>query len=167
MKILDSNKVDTVVLHVTVSNFGTVKVIDRWHKQRGFDMIGYHYLITNVFPKAKDLKEMTPQLEYDGKVFAGRPIKYRGAHVRGYNYASIGIALIGAPVLVKGKKRLKSYGALFSSKQLYSACAVITDLMNKFPNINKIRGHTELDPKKSCPLINMDHFREIFNNINK
>ncbi len=159
MHLLDPDKVDMVVLHVTASHFGNVELIDKWHKGRGWSMIGYHFLITNVFPKFEDLKNMTPQVEFDGKVFEGRPIKYKGAHVKGHNSTTIGIALVGDTVE-------SPYGALFSAKQLYSACDVIMDLMEKFPNIKKIKGHTELDPDKGCPLLNMNHFRKLFNSVN-
>jgi len=52
--------------------------IDRWHRQRGFDMIGYHYVI-----------------EINGNVATGRTEDLIGAHCAGYNSKSIGICLIG------------------------------------------------------------------------
>ena len=159
MHILDPDKVDTVVLHVTASHFGNVKLINDWHKRRGWSMIGYHFLITNVFPEFKDLKDMKPQIKFDGQVFEGRPTKFKGAHVKGYNSTTLGIALVGDTAM-------SPHGALFSSKQLHSACTLINDLMEEFPNIKKIKGHTELDSKKGCPLIDMNHFREMYNTIN-
>ena len=42
------NKTDTIVIHCTQTpsdmDFGVDKVT-QWHKNRGFDTIGYHYLI--------------------------------------------------------------------------------------------------------------------------
>lgn len=52
--------------------------IDRWHKERGWAGIGYHFAIL-----------------LDGTVESGRPLDTPGAHVRGYNDESIGICLIG------------------------------------------------------------------------
>lgn len=51
--------------------------IHRWHKERGWDGIGYHWVIG-----------------LDGLVEAGRPEYWYGSHCRGYNDA-IGICLIG------------------------------------------------------------------------
>lgn len=52
--------------------------IDRWHKERGWSGIGYHFVIC-----------------VDGSVEAGRGLDYIGAHAQGYNAASIGVCLIG------------------------------------------------------------------------
>jgi N-acetylmuramoyl-L-alanine amidase len=52
--------------------------IDRWHKARGWDGIGYHFVIA-----------------LDGSVEPGRPVETIGAHVEGHNRDSIGICLIG------------------------------------------------------------------------
>jgi N-acetyl-anhydromuramyl-L-alanine amidase AmpD len=52
--------------------------IDRWHKERGWSGIGYHYVIC-----------------IDGSVEPGRPLEVSGAHAEGHNSKSIGICLIG------------------------------------------------------------------------
>ena len=52
--------------------------IDRWHKERGFSSIGYHYVIRR-----------------DGTLETGRPLNTPGAHVQGHNAHSIGICLAG------------------------------------------------------------------------
>lgn len=56
----------------------TAAEIHRWHKQRGWDGIGYHAVITR-----------------DGIVEMGRPVYWPGAHVRGHNSSSLGVCLIG------------------------------------------------------------------------
>jgi N-acetylmuramoyl-L-alanine amidase len=56
----------------------TAADIDRWHKERGWSGIGYHYVIRR-----------------DGTLEHGRPTNQAGAHVRGYNSRSLGICLIG------------------------------------------------------------------------
>lgn len=58
--------------HVTASD------IDRWHRERGFNSIGYHQVILR-----------------DATMEQGRPVEVAGAHVRGHNANSIGICLIG------------------------------------------------------------------------
>lgn len=52
--------------------------IHQWHKERGFDGIGYNHVI-----------------QRDGTVEAGRPHYWTGAHVAGHNHHSIGICLVG------------------------------------------------------------------------
>ena len=52
--------------------------IDRWHRERGWSGIGYHYVIA-----------------LDGRIEPGRPLDRAGAHCYGYNADSIGICLIG------------------------------------------------------------------------
>lgn len=52
--------------------------IHAWHKERGFDGVGYHAVITE-----------------DGTVQAGRPEYWQGAHVKGHNRESLGVCLIG------------------------------------------------------------------------
>lgn len=54
------------------------KKIDDWHRRRGFNGIGYHFVILR-----------------DGTVEQGRPIAKMGAHVKGQNKGSIGICLVG------------------------------------------------------------------------
>lgn len=50
-----------------------------WHvNQRGFRDIGYHFLI-----------------HLDGTIEKGRPIGQSGAHAKGYNKHSIGVAYVG------------------------------------------------------------------------
>jgi len=52
--------------------------IDKWHKERGWSSIGYHWVIT-----------------IDGTVEAGRHPEVPGAHATGHNKNSLGICLIG------------------------------------------------------------------------
>lgn len=56
----------------------TVADVDRWHRERGFAGIGYHHVIY-----------------LDGSVHDGRPHAQVGAHAKGWNTGSLGIALVG------------------------------------------------------------------------
>lgn len=56
----------------------TAKTIENWHLQKGWDGLGYHFVI-----------------EKTGKIYAGRPEHRNGAHAKGYNTKSIGICLSG------------------------------------------------------------------------
>lgn len=55
-----------------------VNDIRRWHKDRGWKDVGYHYVIRR-----------------SGLVEAGRAYDVIGAHVAGHNATSIGICLVG------------------------------------------------------------------------
>ena len=72
-------EVDTTkaVIHHTASHDVSAKTIDKWHKERGWDGIGYHYVIRK-----------------DGRVEKGRDLSKRGAHTKNRN-RYIGIALTG------------------------------------------------------------------------
>ncbi len=52
--------------------------IHKWHLERGFDGIGYHFVILR-----------------NGMVEAGRPVYWKGAHAEKVNNKSIGICLVG------------------------------------------------------------------------
>ena len=69
-----------VIIHCSDSPQGRgddAETIHAWHKERGFDGIGYHYVILE-----------------DGTIQNGRPEFWSGAHAKGHNKA-IGICLIG------------------------------------------------------------------------
>lgn len=104
--------------------------VDAWHKARGWDGIGYHYLI-----------------DRDGVIETGRPVDKIGAHVRGHNSASIGVAMVG------GKAHGGLPAANFNRSQ-YTALAILIDRI-KFahPNLNDcdFKGHYEADGNKTCP----------------
>ena len=53
------NKIDSIIIHCSATKEGVnfkAKDIDRMHKQRGFNQIGYHYII-----------------DLDGTIETGRP----------------------------------------------------------------------------------------------
>lgn len=74
-------KIKYIVIHCSDSPPGRgddAKEIHRWHRQKGFDGIGYQFVITE-----------------SGKCEAGRPLYWAGAHAKGHNHESLGICLIG------------------------------------------------------------------------
>ena len=75
-------KINKIIIHCTATPEGrkvTKKDLHKWHViERGWQDIGYHFFI--------DLK---------GKVHECRPIEKTGAHTRGQNFDSIGIAYAG------------------------------------------------------------------------
>lgn len=73
--------IEKIVIHCSDSPHGRgddAETIHKWHRERGWSGIGYHYVIVE-----------------DGTVQAGRPHYWPGAHVKGHNTNSLGICLIG------------------------------------------------------------------------
>ncbi|WP_368566181.1 N-acetylmuramoyl-L-alanine amidase [Pseudoxanthomonas sp. UTMC 1351] len=102
--------------------------IDRWHKERGFDCIGYHYVIG-----------------LDGVVETGRPLERKGAHVSGHNVHTVGICLIGG-IGTDGKP-----AATYSEAQYDALQTLLLQLRTRWPAAG-IRGHRDF-PRvaKACP----------------
>lgn len=74
-------KITRIVVHYTATPAGrdvTAAEVDRWHRERGYAGIGYHYLV-----------------RLDGTVERGRPVGTVGAHVGGHNTGSVGICYVG------------------------------------------------------------------------
>ena len=73
--------ITAIVIHCSASPNGkpvTRDDIDRWHREKGWRMIGYHRVV-----------------EIDGAIKVGRHLKEVGAHVAGQNAHTVGICMIG------------------------------------------------------------------------
>lgn len=157
-KLMLPSNIKYIVVHTSVSSWGSVEEIDKWHRERGFLGIGYHNVITNGFMTWDEKKKNKPNPENDGKVWVGRPIQYVGAHCPGFNDKSIGVNLIGK--LEPGQKK----GDQYTAKQLATLLTHVKALMAKFkiPAANVI-GHCETkngkDQGKTCPDLDMDWLR--------
>lgn len=70
-----------IILHCSdsdIKSHDNPETIDKWHRERGWTCIGYHFVITQ-----------------NGDVWACRPKNTIGSHVKGYNNNSIGICVTG------------------------------------------------------------------------
>lgn len=122
-------QITQLIIHCSATPEGkdyTVADIDRWHRQRGFKMIGYHYVIYR-----------------DGSIHTGRPLEMVGAHCKGHNAHSIGICYIGG--LDKDGKP-KDTRTQVQRDVLWS---LVKSLQKQFPNAT-VHGHREFAPK-TCP----------------
>lgn len=100
--------------------------IERWHRQRGLDRIGYHYVI-----------------DLDGTIEPGRDLECVGAHCKGHNTQSVGICYIGgADVSMKPKDTR-------TPEQKASLLLLLKFLRAKYPDA-EIYGHRDF-ANKSCP----------------
>jgi len=69
---------ERVIIHHSASNIGNAKMVNDWHTERGFQCIGYHYVIPR-----------------EGRFEIGRKLQLIGAHAQGRNLDSIGICVVG------------------------------------------------------------------------
>ena len=130
---------DTIVIHCTQTppNMDVdVAKVTEWHKDRGFDTIGYHYLIKR-----------------DGTLQAGRDEDLVGAHAVAVNGTSIGVALAGGGTADMGWENN------FAPIQFETLKSILLKLKEKY-NIEKIIGHYQVDDKKKCPSFDVPKWLE-------
>lgn len=125
-------KTEYIVIHCSATkpkmNIGA-KEIDRWHREKGFKCIGYHYVIRR-----------------DGTVEIGRPIREIGAHAQGYNEKSIGICLVGG-VDADGKPEDN-----FTLDQYAALAQLLDGELREYSKVARIVGHRDLPGvSKACP----------------
>jgi hypothetical protein len=121
-----------------------------------FADIGYHYVISNAFPTIQSWREKQPLPENDGHVWDGRDIDHDGdideeigAHALGFNSRSLGIAFVGEHGMLTGL-------------QIQSALRLCKDLALQYSvDYKNIIGHYETGANKTCPDLDMPHFREL------
>ena len=122
--------INRIIIHCTATPEGryhTAAEIDRWHKERGFNSIGYHYLI-----------------QLDGTRETGRPIETAGAHVKGHNADSIGVVYVGGCDAAMKPKDTRT------DAQKAALLCLLRELRTAYPNAT-IHGHNEFDKGKACP----------------
>ncbi len=121
-------KITDIVLHCSATKEGqrvTVTDIDRWHRERGFKKIGYHYVIYA-----------------DGSIHAGRDIEEVGAHVGGHNATTIGICYVGG-LNVAGKPKDTR-----TPEQKAAIFYLLQQLKEKYPAA-RICGHRDFSPDRN------------------
>lgn len=105
--------------------------IRKWHLERGFNDIGYHYVIRR-----------------DGTVEKGRALNVVGAHCKGHNAYSIGICLVGG---IPEKAENANVGEVnYTDAQYHALKDLITMLRVTYPSIMKLSSHCEY-ANKFCP----------------
>ena len=146
----DMREIKKIILHCSDSDFGSASLIRKWHtEERGWDDIGYHYVITNGVQTS-----MYPYVASDdGIIQEGRSVDITGAHVRGHNSDSIGICLIG-----------KHH---FTVKQLYEALPALIQTLLAIHELtlDNVYGHNEFDPEKTCPNFSVAMMRTFFKEL--
>lgn len=119
-----------IIVHCSATAEGrpfTVADIDRWHRERGFRKIGYHYVIY-----------------LDGSVHAGRSGAETGAHCLGHNAHSIGVCYIGG-CAADGRTPKDTR----TPQQKAALTALLRELRRRYPGA-KVHGHRDF-AAKACP----------------
>lgn len=110
-----------IIIHCTGTEYNrivTLAEVRRWHKARGWNDIGYHYLI-----------------QQNGLILCGRDVNLQGAHCKGHNENTIGIAYVGG--LINGQP-----ADTRTDKQKNSLKMLIVHLKSMF-KITDISGHRD------------------------
>lgn len=123
--------IEAIIIHcaATPSDMDIgVDTIRRWHvDERGFDDVGYHYVIRR-----------------DGTVERGRPEETPGAHVAGHNSRTLGICLVG------GQGKDGKPDCNYTADQWAELEDLVEHLKAAYPDA-KIAGHRDYDSGKACP----------------
>ena len=137
-------RIDSIIIHCSATQAGmdfSAKDIDCWHRARGMNEIGYHYVV-----------------RLDGSVEPGREVVRMGAHCIGWNERSIGICYIG------GLDRNGRPADTRTEAQREALVRLVEDLRLVFPSLQQVIGHRDTSPDlngdgiispneyiKSCP----------------
>lgn len=122
-------QINKIIVHCTATREGASVSLDtvrRWHLERGWSDIGYHYLIL-----------------LDGTIEVGRPEERQGAHVRGHNRDSIGVSYVG------GVDRNLDAKDTRTQDQKDSLHNLLSNLMASYKDAT-LHGHNEFS-NKACP----------------
>ncbi|WP_121756919.1 N-acetylmuramoyl-L-alanine amidase [Helicobacter felis] len=129
--------IERIVIHCSDTPEGrehNAADIDRWHKQRGFSRIGYHYVV-----------------KLNGSIEKGRADHEIGAHAKGYNTGSLGICYIG------GRSKEGKPKDTRTPEQKQALKKLCAELASKHPEAD-FCGHRDLDKGKECPCFDVKSF---------
>ncbi len=123
--------IDEIIVHCTATPEGrevSVETIRGWHKARGWNDIGYHWVVG-----------------LDGTVRPGRREAIAGAHVENRNARTIGVVYVGG-VAANGKTP-KDTRTPAQREALMDLCR---EIIGRYPSIRKVSGHNQY-AAKACP----------------
>lgn len=124
-----SRPMHSIVVHCSATKENkdfTSEDIKKWHLQRGFKDIGYHFII-----------------RLDGTIEIGRPLNKIGAHVSGNNKGTIGICYIGGLSSNSKPKDTRTDSQKQSLKELINALKVLLKIKN-------VLGHRDYSKDLNC-----------------
>jgi|TARA_R110001606_G_scaffold398504_1_gene577724 N-acetyl-anhydromuramyl-L-alanine amidase AmpD len=126
-------------------------IINEWHKKRGFNQIGYHFVILR-----------------DGTIQNGRPPVVMGAHAKGHNKGSLGICLVGGLNQETGRAennytpaQMDTLEKLLDSLEKTHSPEVILGHRDLSPDLNKDGVITSNEWTKACPCFDVGTWRSV------
>lgn len=137
--------INEIIVHCTATNPSwmadkpvedIVKEVTRWHvEERKWSDCGYHFIISR-----------------SGEIGSARPIERTGAHCKGKNEGTIGIALQGG----RGGSADDSFDEHYTPEQGAALRRLIDDLVETY-GVEKITGHNDY-AKKACPCFDVKNW---------
>lgn len=125
--------INLIVIHCSATDDDVdigVAEIRKWHLDKGWSDIGYHWVIRR-----------------DGTVEKGRPEDVAGAHAEGHNAHSIGVCMVGG---VEADDKMKAE-CNFTRAQWAALPTVVHQLLARYPE-SVVLGHRDLPGvTKACP----------------
>ena len=137
-------KINEVILHCSATPEGKdfkAKDIRKWHKEKGWQDIGYHYVI-----------------DLDGTIEPGRDVDIIGAHCLNHNANSIGICYIGGCDKNMQAKDTRTQ----AQKDALLDLVFLLLQQYKLP-LSAVKGHYTYS-SKFCPCFTNEQFYREFNN---
>ena len=128
-------RISLIIIHcsgVRPGQLSSARQIDTWHRNLGWDGIGYHYVIRR-----------------DGTIEKGRPETTKGAHCKGHNAHSIGVCYEGG---------LDSSGKAADTRtaaQRESLRSLVKELLERYPKA-QVYGHYHFNKFKACPCFDVN-----------
>lgn len=142
--------IDEIIIHCLAtpegwargkSNEAKLSYVRDWHvKGRGWSDIGYNFVL---FGDGETL--IGRDRDHDGDTF-----EEIGAHTRGRNRSTLGVALEGG----FGSSEHDSFLDHFTSEQEEALLKLLTQWVRMFPTIDKVSGHNQY-AAKACPGFNV------------
>ena len=102
-----------------------VKTVDSWHRARGFNGIGYHFVIDKA-----------------GRIIQGRERELTPAAQEGNNKGTIAICIHGLDI------------AKFTAEELAALFTLCSEINTAYNGSITFHGHREVNKMKTCPVIN-------------
>lgn len=120
-------------MHCTASSnpsHDDARIIDKWHRDRGWNGIGYHYFIKR-----------------NGELQIGRDVDLTPAAQAPYNHNTIAIVMHGGEEISRNPYK---YADDFTAEQRFTLVQLCTRLHSLYP-MATFHGHCEVAPK-ACPV---------------
>lgn len=124
------NRTTGIAIHCTATREGKdvdATTIDKWHRDLGWNGIGYHYVI-----------------HLDGSIEPGRPEDTVGSHIAGFNSETVGVVYVGGLDPAGAPKDTRTPEQKAALKQL------VTHLIAKYrKTLKRVGGHRDWSPDKN------------------